>query len=221
MGSFKKEYIIYGFLIGIIAILAFQLFRLDYIIDNREENIAYYDTVEKEYVVVYDDSKINELKKENSELYSQIKQYKKDIDYLVQFKNTTVYVTDTVYIDNTKVDKEELKVFKYSNTTKNDTLNYDLQIASTAEPDWYKLQVEVSEEFTIINRKTDGDNITTITPSNGGTISDVTVHKQKQETFWSNFGIGPSITAGYDVVNNQFGVVVGISATYNIPLRKK
>lgn len=221
MANFKKEYIVYGVLAVIIGFLAFHILKLNKEIETRDEKIAYYDTAEKEYVVVYDDAKINELKKENEELYSQIKQYKKDIDYLVQFKNTTVYVTDTVFIDSSKVNKEETKVYEYTNTTQNDTLNYNLKIGSTVEPDWYKLQVEVSEEFTIVNRKTDGDNITTITPSNGGTISDVTVHKQKQSNFLDNFGIGPSITAGYGLVNRQFDVVVGVSVIYNIPLKRK
>ena len=217
-----KDYIIYGFLLVIIAILGFQVIKLNKDITTREENIGYYDQVEYKYITVYDDSKLNELKKENKELYDQIKQYKKDIDYLIQFKNTTVYITDTIYCDTSSVAKnEKTQVFEYTNKEPNDTLNYNLKISSTTEPEWYQLDISVSEEFTIMNRVVDGANTTTITPSNGGIISDVTVHKEKQNSFWSNFGIGPSITAGYDFIDNDFAVVAGVSITYQIPFKKK
>lgn len=220
--NFKKEYVVYAFLLLVIGVLGFQLIKLNYNLTHRSENYEFYDEVKHAYTIVYDDSKVKELKKENEELYAQIKEYKEEIDYLVQFKNTTVYVTDTIYCDTSSVDNgKEVKVYEYTNTAKNDTLNYNLQIASTEEPDWYKLNVEVTEEFTIVNRKVDGANTTTITPSHGGTISDVTVHKTRQNTFWDNFAIGPSVTAGYGIINNNFDVVIGVSAVYQIPFKKK
>ena len=115
---------------------------------------------------------------------------------------------------------EEIKTFEYSNEP-NDTLLYTLTLGSEKEPSWYKLDVDVSDKFTIINKKEGDVNITTIDPMNKGNISDVTVIKQDKSSFLDNFAFGPSVTAGYDVVNNNFGIMVGVSLTYKIPLKKR
>ena len=60
-------------------------------------------------------------------------------------------------------------------------------------------------------------NHVTIQPNDGGSVSNVTVFKKKEKrSFWDRFSIGPSVTAGYDVVNKQWGIMAGASATFDL-----
>lgn len=215
-----KDWIIIAVLFVIIGFLSLQLYKLNTKTEIQIKQIHKHDEDTKRYTAIYYDQTIESLKKTNEELYDSIKIYKKQIDYLVQFKYQKTYVIDTVYCDTTTAKKEDIKTFEYKNEP-NDTLSYTLTVGSEKEPSWYKLNVDVSEEFTIINKKEGDLNITTIDPTNKGNISDVTVMKQDKSSFFDNFAFGPSITAGYDVVNNNFGIMVGVSMTYKIPLKKR
>lgn len=215
-----KDWIIIAVLFVIIGFLSLQLYKLNTKTEIQIEQIHKQDENTKRYTAIYYDQTIESLKKTNEELYDSIKIYKEQIDYLVQFKYQKKYVIDTVYCDTTTTKKEEIKTFKYSNEP-NDTLLYTLTLGSEKEPSWYKLDVDVSDNFTIINKKEGDFNITTIDPKNKGNISDVTIMKQDKSSFFDNFAFGPSVTAGYDVVNNNFGIMVGVSLTYKIPLKKR
>lgn len=215
-----KDWIIIAVLFVIIGFLSLQLYKLNTKTEIQIKQIHKHDEDTKRYTAIYYDQTIESLKKTNEELYDSIKIYKKQIDYLVQFKYQKTYVIDTVYCDTTTAKKEDIKTFEYKNEP-NDTLSYTLTVGSEKEPSWYKLNVDVSEEFTIINKKEGDLNITTIDPTNKGNISDVTIMKQDKSSFFDNFAFGPSITAGYDVVNNNFGIMVGVSMTYKIPLKKR
>jgi hypothetical protein len=75
----------------------------------------------------------------------------------------------------------------------------------------------VKNKFTIVNKEEGDMNHTTIQPNNGGTISDVTVWKKNDKrTVWDRFSVGPSVTAGYDVINKQWGIMAGVSVTYDL-----
>ena len=215
-----KDWIIIAVLFVIIWFLSLQLYKLNTKTEIQIEQIHKQDENTKRYTAIYYDQTIESLKKTNEELYDSIKIYKEQIDYLVQFKYQKKYVIDTVYCDTTTTKKEEIKTFKYSNEP-NDTLLYTLTLGSEKEPSWYKLDVDVSDNFTIINKKEGDFNITPIAPKNKGNISDVTIMKQDKSSFFDNFAFGPSVTAGYDVVNNNFGIMVGVSLTYKIPLKKR
>lgn len=215
-----KDWIIIAVLFVIIGFLSLQLYKLNTKTEIQIEQIHKQDENTKRYTAIYYDQTIESLKKTNEELYDSIKIYKEQIDYLVQFKYQKTYVIDTVYCDTTTAKKEDIKTFEYKNEP-NDTLSYTLTVGSEKEPSWYKLNVDVSEDFTIINKKEGDLNITTIDPTNKGNISDVTIMKQDKSSFFDNFAFGPSITAGYDVVNNNFGIMVGVSMTYKIPLKKR
>ena len=215
-----KDWIIIAVLFVIIGFLSLQLYKLNTKTEIQIKQIHKHDEDTKRYTAIYYDQTIESLKKTNEELYDSIKIYKEQIDYLVQFKYQKTYVIDTVYCDTTTAKKEDIKTFEYKNEP-NDTLSYTLTVGSEKEPSWYKLNVDVSEDFTIINKKEGDLNITTIDPTNKGNISDVTIMKQDKSSFFDNFAFGPSITAGYDVVNNNFGIMVGVSMTYKIPLKKR
>lgn len=209
-----KDWVIIGILFCVIAFLSVKVYNM-----NRQskiciEQIHKHDDDTGRYSVIFHDQTIASLKKTNKDLFDSLQVYKDKVDYLLKFKYEKEYSTGTVTIDTTKKDTSDVKVFEYGNN-KNDTLSYNLKIGSTVEPKWYKLDLKLSNEFTIINKR-DGDlNETTIFPSNNGNISDVTVFKKKNK-FWDNFSIGPSVNAGYDIINKQFGVNVGISVTYKL-----
>lgn len=209
-----KDWVIIGILFCVIAFLSVKIYNMNKQSNICIEQIHKHDDDTGRYSVIFHDQTIASLKKTNKDLYDSLQVYKDKVDYLLKFKYEKEYSTGTVTIDTTKKDTSDVKVFEYGNNN-NDTLNYNLKIGSTVEPKWYKLDLKLSNEFTIVNKR-DGDlNETTIFPSNNGNISDVTVFKKKNK-FWDNFSIGPSVNAGYDIINKQFGVNVGISVTYKL-----
>lgn len=209
-----KDWVIIGILFCVIAFLSVKIYTMNKQSKITIEQIHKQDDTTGRYTVIYHDQTIASLKKTNRDLYDSLQVYRDKVEYLLKFKYEKGYTTDTVRIDTT-TDNEKVEVFEYQNA-KNDTLMYNLQIGSLTKPKWYKLDLKLSNEFTIINKK-DGDiNETNIIPSHNGNISDVTVFKKKKNNFFKNFVIGPSINFGYDVINKQFGVNVGISATYKI-----
>lgn len=94
---------------------------------------------------------------------------------------------------------------------------YNLSIASTSKPLWYDLNLKISDEFTIINKKYDNFNQLDIKTNTNATIDGVTIIKRKEENgFFDNFSIGPSISLGYDVGERKPDIVVGLSITYDL-----
>lgn len=209
-----KDWVIIGILFCVIAFLSVKVYNMNKQSKICIEQIHKHDDDTGRYSVIFHDQTIASLKKTNEDLYDSLKVYKNKVDYLLKFKYEKEYSTGTVTIDSTKKDTSDVKVFEYGNNN-NDTLNYKLKIGSTVEPNWYKLDLKLRNEFTIVNKREGDLNETTIFPSNNGNISDVTVFKKKNK-FWDNFSIGPSVNAGYDIVNKQFGVNVGISVTYKL-----
>lgn len=219
--KFDIDYLIYIVLFGIIGFLSFKVMQLNTTSKNHICKIEEIDKNETHKTIFYDQT-IESLKQTNKLLYDSLKIYKDEVEYLLQFRYQKEYIFDTVYCDTTNhnIIKEE-KVFEYSNA-QNDTLNYTLTIGSIYEPNWYKLKLMVSDEFTIVNKKYDNLNVTTIDPTSSNvTISDVTAfHKEEKKSIIDNIHFGPSITAGYDIVGNNFEVIVGVSLTYDLPINK-
>ena len=212
------KYINYLILFGLIGFLGLKIFQMNKI--NNQYEILLNENSQNLYKIHFYDDELKTLKNKNKELYDSIKIYKDEIDYLIQFKYKKEYKIDTVYINNKKDDNLKEKVFEYTNEP-NDTLNYNLKIGSYIEPNWYSMNFSISEQFTIINKKYNDINETTIdTKTNSTTINDVIVLKQNNNKFIDNFYFGPSITAGYDIINKNMGVMFGLSVSYKIPLKK-
>lgn len=194
------------------------------------------------YKKIYESREFVALQTENKELYDSLKQYREQIDYLVQFTYSKSYSTDTVWITKTKtkvktekvpvpvmttqtrvdtvyqnaIEDETIKTYEYAGTDR-DTINYRLQIGSTREPDWYKLDMSLTDQITIVNKTENGMNETDIQTGNVGVISNVTIfHKSDKKSFWQRFSVGPTVTAGYDVLNKKVGVTVGVGVTFNL-----
>jgi hypothetical protein len=219
-----KDSITYIVLICVIGFLGYTIYSLKQANKAQMEAIEAHNDICTLNEMSFYDQTISDLKAQNAELYDSLKFYKKELEYVAHFKYTKVYHTDTVYIEKEvpicQEEKEEVKTFEYTNEP-TDSLNYKLTIGSKTEPNWYKLDLSVSEQFTLVNRRNEYNmNTTTIQPSTNGEITDVTVWKKDQTTFWDNFSVGPTVTAGYDIVNDKLGVVVGVGATWRINPKK-
>lgn len=225
MRNWIKEHrkIIIGILISVICIgLIWFCYSKIYNGKFLKEKIVYVDST-KTANVVYDEGSFSDLKKENKELYDSLKKYKNEITYLLQFKYKKEYDTGkiiTKYVtkngDSIAANEENVKVYEYGNN-ENDTIHYKLKIGSKVEPNWYQLHTVVNEKFTIVNKKLDnGVNKTTIDTHNKGDVSNITILKKKEKTFWKRFSVGIGTTAGYDPINKNFGITIGPSITFDL-----
>ena len=194
--------------------------------NNLVEEVEYYDSLHR-YNKIYYSKAFSTLKKENKQLYDSLKQYKDKIDFILEFThesshNTGVVTTKPVIKDSVVHDTVPLVVPQIARTyeykgEQTDTFQYKLNVNSYTEPLWYSLDVKVKNKFTIVNKEVDGTNHLVIDPHGNGTVDDVTVfHKDKKKTVWDRISVGPSVTAGYDVINKQWGIMAGASVTFDL-----
>lgn len=190
------------------------------------EEVEYYDSLNR-YNKIYYSKAFSALKRENEELYDSLKKYKDKLDYVIQFSHEKEYnigkkkqkptiIHDSIH--DTITIKEPLvsKIYQYTSEP-NDTFQYKLNVNSYTEPIWYSMQAKVKNKFTIVNKEENGTNHIVIDPNNGGTVSDVTVWKKdKKRTFWNRFSFGPGATAGYDPINRNFGITIGITGSLDL-----
>ena len=161
-------------------------------------------------------------------MYDSLKKYKDKLDYVIQFTHEKEYNTghvstkptiikDTVHDTITVIEPLVSRTYQYVSEP-NDTFQYKLNVNSYTEPNWYSLNVNVKNKFTIVNKDEGGVNHTTIGSNNGGTISDVTAWKQDKtkKTFWDRVTVGPTLTAGYDPINQKWGVMIGGGIGFNL-----
>lgn len=210
-------------IVGLIAYFNYELQKKQKKIDE----IEYIDTTGT-YHKQYYETKFKELKKINRELYDSLKQYKDQIDYIVQFYHEKEYNTGQVHtkpkiIDSVVYDTvlvtipQVAKTYEYTSEP-NDTFQYKLNVNSFTEPNWYSINAKVKNKFTIVNKEDgNGMNHITIDPENGGTVSNTTIFKkEKKKSFWGRFSVGPAVTAGYDIANKQWGIMAGASVTFDL-----
>ena len=221
----KCFYVVFGLFLITCGLLWFA--HKEYV-HSKEliEEVEYYDSLNN-YNKIYYSKKFNALKKENKQLYDSLKKYKDKIDYVVQFTHEKEYNTgkttskpkikdSTVYDTIPVLVPQVAKTYEYTSEP-NDTFQYKLNVNSFTEPLWYSMSAKVKNKFTIVNKSEDNMNHTTIGSENGGNISDVTLfHKEQKRSVWNRFSIGPAVTAGYDVINKQWGVTAGVSVTYDL-----
>lgn len=190
------------------------------------EEVEYYDSLNN-YNKIYYSKTFSSLRKENRELYDSLKKCKDKLDYVIQFTYEKDYNTGkknskpTIIHDSihdTITIKEPLvaKTYQYMSEP-NDTFQYKLNVNSFIEPNWYSIQAKVKNKFMIVNKEEGGANHITIKPENGGTITDPTVWKKKEKrNFLDRLSFGPGVTAGYDPINKQWGIMVGASVTFKL-----
>lgn len=190
------------------------------------EEVEYYDSLNN-YNKIFYSKAFKQLKKENEQLYDSLKKYKDKLDIVIQFTHEKEYSTgkvttkpkikDSIVYDTIPVSIPQIaKTFEYISEP-NDTFQYKLNVNSLTEPNWYSIKAKIKNKFTIVNKEENGMNHTTIGSENGGTITDATVFKKKEKrSVFSRISVGPSVTGGYDLVNKQWGLMVGASVTYDL-----
>lgn len=220
MKDFDIDKVVISILFFVIIAMGIYTYNIT---NHTEEVISEIEKYEEKgkYTAIYQDKEISMLRKMNQELYDSLQSQKEEIKFLTRFNYNKKFTTDTIFIYKDKEEPIKVdsvpQVYTYTNTP-NDTMKYELKIGSYVEPNWYHLDFEVSDQFTIVNKKV-GENMseTNIESLNGATITDVTVFNQKQKkSIWDRIAIGPSITAGYDITHNRMGINVGISVTYDL-----
>ena len=214
-----KDSIIYFILICVIFLLSYTSYKL---YKKTQQEIVLIEELknvnnDNQVSFIHYEQEIDNLSKMNKELYDSLKVYKNQIDYLVQFKyekkyDTGIVKTDTI-VEIVHNNDSVVKTYEYFAT--NDTLNYNLKIGSKEKPEWYSIKFDVTDKFTIVNKKFDSFNKTDI--ESNGIISDVTILKKKEKkNIFDNVSIGPSLTMGYDIAKKEPEFIIGVSITYDI-----
>lgn len=221
LSNIKKNWCILatGLLVVASAILLLDAYYMIKHVNGRLDEIEYTDTA-GQYNKIYYEKQFKALKKENKQLYDSLKVYKDKIDYLVQFTYTNEHSTGVVTTkpgsNLSQEEKEKAKTYEYQGE-QGDTFSYKLTLNSFCEPNWFKIDTKVKETFTIVNKKEGDMSHITIGAGGNGTISDVTAFKQKEKKKLKDYvAIGPSVSAGYDPIRKDFGVLVGVSATIDL-----
>ena len=222
MAALNKTNVHNIFIWIMIAIILFLCGYVVYLNHKANSSIQTIETMtnnDSKYTQFYYEREFESLKRENRELYDSLKQQKEYITHLEQFSYRVEYRTDTVFTEAEIPDiVKELddETYTYSNET--DSLSYELQVNAKVEPNWYKLNVGVNDNFTIVSKQyADGSMSTTIESEHKGEIDNITAWQKSYNRKWyQRFGFGPSVTVGYDPINRNFGMMVGVSLTYDI-----
>lgn len=205
-----KQNIIIIILLSIIFILGIYSYNNNRTISELHTSINGYIN-DSTYLVTYYSKSIKELKKENAELYNRVK-HQDNVSSALQFSYLYKFKTDTVTVN--KNDTSAIKVYEVNT----DTLSYKLQIKAN-QIEYYLLDFELNDKFTIINRKDGNANETQITNTNtNGNVDNVTVYTPtKKKGLLNNFVVGLQIGYGINPYNiNKPNLYVGFGITYNL-----
>lgn len=216
--KFDKNYILYALFLISICCLTYHNFRLNKLAKKSVVKIEEIKSDSSQIAIIHYEEKIKDLSNVNKELYDSIKIFKDKIDYLVQFRYNKKYKTGKVKTDSikNKINKDTI-INTYEFSEKNDTVSYKLMIGSQVKPEWYSLDFNVSDKFTIVNKDYGNFNKLDINSNSSGIINDVTVLKKKEKNrIIDNFSIGPSLSLGYNFGSKEPEIILGISITYDI-----
>lgn len=204
----NKDIIILAFTILVIAcIYIYKHNEYKNAISALQGEIEFYTDSLNRYTKLYNSASLSELKKENKELYNQVKAKDNLIDAL-QFIYKYKYVGKEEIID-TPIETDSL----YHFNVQTDTMGYDLKVWST-HLQKYKLMFNLTNKFTITKQQIGDNNRTEINSYLPGRIEGVTTWSQKTKK--QRFLIGPSIGVGYGLLTKKPDVFIGVTVTYNL-----
>ena len=172
------------------------------------------------YVKIYESQSIEALKKKNKELYDSLQTANSrkpesalEIRYKYKFLTDTITKTKFVEVQPELEADSNFTVYHYESD--NDTIQTKIDVMAQ-DLQWVNVNAVIHDKFTIINRVgTDGTVETTIGHSANTEIEHVDAWHRKK-TWKDNLFIGPSVSAGYDPFNKQFGFLIGVSVGYNL-----
>lgn len=188
-------------LIGFLMILCVAVF-----IGNR--NLKKERDIQREetYIKMYESQKIAELEKKNKALYdSLMKKSDKTPESAIEIRYKYKYKTDTIKVTEFAVGNDS--IYHYSHD--NDTVKTNIDIKAR-DLEWCKVDAQINEKFTIINRTDGNENETTINHSSNAEITGVDAWHRKR-TFKDRFNVSVGVGAGYGVFTHKPDMWVGVS----------
>ena len=168
---------------------------------------------EQTYVKIYESQTIENLRKENRELYDSIRRLN-DVESAIEIRYKYKYVTDTItkteFVYNTND-----SVYHYHND--NDTITCDIDVKAN-NLEWIQNRFTINDRFMIINREKDGMNQTFINHGENTTVDAVdTWHRIEDKQKWhKNFHLGIQAGFGYGVFNRKPDIFIGVGVSYDL-----
>ena len=202
-----KNLIIYT-LVGLSLFLIFQLHQSKQSTRHLTEEISYYTDSLHTYTSLYPSASFNSLKRENKELYNEVKRLK-DLKEVIKYKYRTEYRTDTIYISNPS-DEVINKDTTYRLSNETDSISYSLLANVTGKLNYYKLYFKLSDTFKITRQEDNRFNRLNISSDNGR-IEGVT--RWQKRTRRLNVGLNAGI--GYGILSKRPDLFVGVGFCFN------
>lgn len=187
--------------------LAWNNFRYKKQIKTLSNNVEFYIDSLNRYTKIYSSEDFSQLKKENKELYSQLRD-KESLVEAIKFEYKYKYEGKEHSIDNSI---QSDSCYRFQENT--DTVSYNLEIWAT-HIQKYKINFSLTNEFLITRQSVDNQNKIEINSQLPGKIQDVTVWTKPTKK--KRFGAGISIGAGYGLVTKKPDIFIGITGTYLI-----
>jgi hypothetical protein len=139
-------------------------------------------------------------------------------EYIYKYSTDTLYMCDTVKVVTPNVTPSNVpptenvtnvtnvttnKTYVYTNST--DSVEYQIQVNSTVQPNWVKMDFQLRDKFKIINEL---DQIKIETDY--GQVTNVTIKKDK----CNKFKFYPTVGLGYGLLTNKIDCYIGVGLTY-------
>lgn len=176
-------------------------------IKTLSNNVEFYIDSLNRYTKIYSSENFSQLKKENKELYSQLRD-KESLVEAIKFEYKYKYEGKEHSIDNSI---QSDSCYRFQENT--DTVSYNLEIWAT-HIQKYKINFSLTNEFLITRQSIDNQNKIEINSQLPGKIQDVTVWTKPTKK--KRFGAGISIGAGYGLITKKPDIFIGITGTYLI-----
>lgn len=207
MNSKKVLLIVIGFLLFVLLYMWLKYDSQTERTKKLQEDIEFYTDSLNRYTKLYSSSSFSSLRKENKELYRQLKE-KEELVEAIKFKYEYEYKGLEQIIDK-PIEEDSL----YHFNVQNDTLGYDLKIWST-HLQKYRLSFNLTNEFTITRQQVGDDHRLEINSHIPGRIENVITWNKEQKK--SRFSIGPSVGFGYGIFSKKPDIFIGATITYNL-----
>ena len=187
--------------------LAWNNFHYKKQIKTLSNNVEFYIDSLNRYTKIYSSEDFSQLKKENKELYSQLRD-KESLVEAIKFEYKYKYEGKEHSIDNSI---QSDSCYRFQENT--DTISYNLEIWAT-HIQKYKINFSLTNEFLITRQSIDNQNKIEINSQLPGRIQDVTVWTKPTKK--KRFGAGISIGAGYGLITKKPDIFIGVTGTYLI-----
>lgn len=176
-------------------------------VEKLSANLEFYTDSLNRYTKLYPSTDFKELKKENKELYNQLRD-KEALIEAIEFEYKYKYESKENVV-NKPIETDSLYQFK----EQTDTIEYNLDIWAT-HIQKYKIRFNLTNKFLITRQQIENENRIEINSQLPGKIQDVTVWSKPTKK--PRFGAGISIGAGYGFFTRKPDIFIGVTGTYLI-----